>query len=246
VTLFHHVAGADTQYITQFHTRQGDRAAASPGRCATGDPARSSSPIDAGVVETASNPPPTRVSGSSTRHGNARQMTDSIGSDDVVYYYPDSIAYYYSVFARGDDGHWVPAAHRESEAKKRGTGTAQMASSAGVCGRAATRRSTPNSRTRRRASRAVESKLAVGPGATAGVGQVVLVASCRVTARCTHRRAPSRGSRPRDDGAGGLTARSTAPRHPFAKHDPSVRRACDSDWRGIMAAAAPPAGAADW
>ena len=108
MTLFHHVAGADTQYIAQFHTRQGDRAAGLSWEMRDGRPREvlvfqsTRGVVEDGVEPTADEGQWLVYQGTETH----ARLTDSIGSDDVVYYYPDSIAYYYSVFARGDDGHW--------------------------------------------------------------------------------------------------------------------------------------------
>jgi hypothetical protein len=108
VTLFHHHGGTDGQYICRLQIRQGDRSAGLSWEMRDGQP-REVLVFQSmqGFVENDGDPT-----------GDFRQRLVYQGSDlhvrlgdvdpsgDVAYYYPDDIAYYYSVFAKGDDGDW--------------------------------------------------------------------------------------------------------------------------------------------
>jgi hypothetical protein len=108
VTLFHHHGGTDSQYINRFQIRQGDRSAGLSWEMRDGQP-REVLVFQSmqGFVENDDDPT-----------GDFRQrlvyqgsdlhvrLNDADPSGDVAYYYPDDIAYYYTVFAKGDDGDW--------------------------------------------------------------------------------------------------------------------------------------------
>ncbi len=100
MSVFHHHSGIDTQYITHFHVRQGDRSAGLAWDLRDKKPRevlvfRSTQ----GFVEEDVDP-----------QGDERQRPVYQGSDLHVRLTDRSltndIAYYYSVFARGDDGDW--------------------------------------------------------------------------------------------------------------------------------------------
>ncbi len=100
MSLFHHQSGIESQYITHFHVKQGDRLAGFAWDLRDDTPRevlvfRSTQ----GFVEEGVDPT-----------GDERQRLVYQGSDlhaklsDAGL--TNDIAYYYSVFARGDDGHW--------------------------------------------------------------------------------------------------------------------------------------------
>lgn len=108
MTQFHHHAEPDTRYIAGFHVRQGDRAAGISWEMRDGRPREvlvfqsTRGVVEVGVEPTVDDRQSLVYQGTDSQ----ATLTDSSGSDDIAYRYPDSIVYYYSVFARGDDGHW--------------------------------------------------------------------------------------------------------------------------------------------
>jgi hypothetical protein len=108
VTLFNHHGGTDTQYITRFQIRQGDRSASFSWETRDGQPRevlvfQSTQGFIEDGVDPAGDYRQQLVYQGSDLHA---RLTDADPSGDVAYYYSDDIAYYYSVFAKGDDGDW--------------------------------------------------------------------------------------------------------------------------------------------
>ena len=105
--LFHHHGGSESGYITQFQIRQGDRSASLSWELRDRRP-REILVFESihGFVEDDADP--------TADHGqrlvyqgsdlHARLTGAGASDNDVGYRYPDDIVYYYSVFARGDDG----------------------------------------------------------------------------------------------------------------------------------------------
>lgn len=108
MTLFNHHGGTDTQYITRFQIRQGDRSAGLSWEMRDGQ-RREVLVYQSmqGFVDDDHDPTDDYrqrlVYQGSDLH---TRLNDAGPSDDIAYYYPDDIAYYYSVFARGVDGDW--------------------------------------------------------------------------------------------------------------------------------------------
>jgi hypothetical protein len=100
VTLFHHHSGIESQYVTHFHTRQGDRSVGLAWDLRDKRPRevavfRSTQDfVEDGVDPTGDDRQRLVYQGSEL---HARLSDDSLTND---------IAYYYSVFAKGDDGNW--------------------------------------------------------------------------------------------------------------------------------------------
>ena len=106
MTLFRHHGGTDSTYISQFHIRQGDRAAGLSWSLVDGPPRevlvfQSTQGFVEDVADPRADDRQQLVYQGTELHA---RLTDAGLSDDVAYHYPDDIAYYYSVFARGDDG----------------------------------------------------------------------------------------------------------------------------------------------
>ena len=107
MALFHHRSGSDGEFVTTLHIRQGAHAAGLDWTLRD----RWAREIlifrsTEGVVRDDVDP--------TTDHrqrvvyqgrGLDARVDDNLG-DNVAYYYPDDIHYYYSVFAMGDDGDW--------------------------------------------------------------------------------------------------------------------------------------------
>jgi hypothetical protein len=106
MTLFHHHGGIDSQYITQFHIRQGDRAAGLSWRLRDRQPREvlifqsARGFVDDDVDPTGDGRQQLVYQGTDL---NAR-LSDTDLADDLAYYYSDDFTNYYSVFVRGDDG----------------------------------------------------------------------------------------------------------------------------------------------
>ena len=108
MTSFHHDAGIDTQYITRFQIRQGDRSAGLSWEVRDGHH-REVLVFQSmqGFVEDGNDPTGDYRQRLVYQGGDLQaRLADADSSADVAYYYPDEIAYYYSVFARGDGGDW--------------------------------------------------------------------------------------------------------------------------------------------
>ena len=111
MTPFHHHGGIDTQYISRFQIRQGDRSAGLSWEMRDGD----GQPREVLVFQSMQR----FVENDGDPTGDFRQrlvyqgndlhirLSDADPSGDIAYYYPDDISYYYSVFAKGDDGDWI-------------------------------------------------------------------------------------------------------------------------------------------
>lgn len=106
MTLSYHHGGTDSRYITQFDIRQGDRAAGFSWELRDGQPRevlvfQSTQGFVEDDVDPVSDDRQRLVYQGSELHA---RLSDADLSDDLAYYYPDDFSYYYSVFARGDDG----------------------------------------------------------------------------------------------------------------------------------------------
>jgi hypothetical protein len=108
VTLFHNHAGADAHYIAQFAIRQGDRSAGLSWEMRDGQRREvlvfqsMQGFVDGGHDPTGDYRQRLVYQGSEPH----ARLNDAGESNDIAYHYPDDIAYYYSVFARGVDGDW--------------------------------------------------------------------------------------------------------------------------------------------
>lgn len=106
MTLFHHHGGIESEYITQFHIRQGDRAASLSWSLRDSQPREvlifqsARGFVDDDVDPIGDNRQQLVYQGSDL---NAR-LSDAGLTDDLAYYYSDDFTNYYSVFVRGDDG----------------------------------------------------------------------------------------------------------------------------------------------
>jgi hypothetical protein len=108
VTPFHQRGGTDGHYVNRFEIRQGDRSAGLSWEMRDGQP-REVLVFQSMQAFVEDDHDPTDdyrqrlVYQGSELHA---RLTDADPSGDIAYHYPDDIAYYYSVFAKGDEGDW--------------------------------------------------------------------------------------------------------------------------------------------
>ncbi len=108
MALWHRHGGTDTEYIMRFQIRQGDRSAGLSWEMRDGR-AREVLVFQSmqGFVEDDGDPTGDYRQRIVYRGSDLHvRLNDAGPGDDIAYYYPDDIVYYYSVFARGVDGNW--------------------------------------------------------------------------------------------------------------------------------------------
>jgi hypothetical protein len=108
VTPFNHHDGSGAEYITQFHIRQGDCSASLAWDVRDARPRevlilRSTQGfVEDGVDPTGDDHQRLVYQGTDLY----ARLIDAGSTRDLSYRYSNDIAYYYSVFVRGDDGNW--------------------------------------------------------------------------------------------------------------------------------------------